>query len=533
MCTWTGHCSKLKDLMTREDPASVSFGPVFTGLSEQIALHGCFRANEIALIEADHAVSWAEYNQAGNRIAQALQAAGVRTGERVALLVSNHIWAHELLLGVWRAGAVAVPLSPLLDHSALTRMLRDASAGILLCSTEYAAKANVAANQFCKLIIEGADFDSWIHGANSAPTAFRSAADDLAVIIYSSGTTGVPKGIAHSHGARLSFAMGFAAEFRFHYRSVALSAIPMHSNGAWLSWSPAMWVGAITLVLPAFTPQSFLELVKQHRPSHGFIVPVMAKALLAHPQIEQAGLDCFETAITAGSPMMEQTKRELCRLTGNGLYELWGLTEGVATIISPQDMLTRPHSVGRPMLGCDIRLIDEQNRDVSFTGVGEIVGYSAGLMSTYWNRPDANAELLWVDDHGHRFIRTGDVGEFDADGYLTLRGRKKDMIISGGMNVYPIDIETLLLQHEAVLDAAVIGIEDEKWGEVPIAFVILKAAGLTDGDALQRWANDKLASHQRLNRVLIRGEDFPRNTLGKVLKSQLQVEFIQPLPASH
>lgn len=505
----------------------ISLEPTFTGLSEQIALHGRFRSNKAALWEWDRRLDWKSYDETGNSIGHALADSGISPGDRIGMLVSNSIWAHELLLGIWRAGAVAVPLSPMLSGDAIQRMLVDAGAKMMFASKHFESLATGASAGQLPVVVDGDAFNSWLDRSRIEPLGIRNSADDLAVIIYSSGTTGTPKGIAHSHGARLSFAAGFAAEFRFHYETVALSAIPMYSNGAWLSWSPAKWFGACTAILPTFSPADFFAALQTYRPTHGFIVPAMAHAILAEPDIEDAGLQCFETAITAGSPMAESMKGRLQKLTGNALYELWGLTEGVATIISPADMPSHPNAVGRPILGCDIRIIDAEDRDVSFTSTGEIVGYSAGLMSGYWNRPNANTAILWQDDNNRTFIRTGDIGELDEDGFLTLRGRLKDMIISGGINVYPIDIESVLITHDQVLDAAVVGVDDEKWGEVPVAFARLD----TDADAeiVLQWLNQQLAKHQRVRAIVSHPEDFPRNTLGKVLKDDLKQSYYAQL----
>ncbi|ANO50571.1 class I adenylate-forming enzyme family protein [Woeseia oceani] len=504
---------------------ALPFSPGFTSLAEQIALHGTYRGAEIALIEGDQRLSWSDYNAAGNRIGNTLLHAGVARGDRVGMLVTNSTWAHEVLLGIWRAGAVAVPLSPMLNAEALNRMLTDAGVTTLFTSTEYKALADAAMPAKGQVVAAGPAFASWLETQSSDNPGITLRAEELAVIIYSSGTTGTPKGIAHSHGARLAFASTFAAEFRFHYRSVALSAIPMHSNGAWLSWSPAKWMGATTAILPAFTPDAFIDAVRSLKPTHGFIVPAMAQALLAHPDIENAGLTCFESAITAGSPMPEPVKREIQRLTGNALYELWGLTEGVATIMSPQDMQTNWHSVGRPILGCDLRIVNASGQDITFEGTGEIVGCSDGLLSGYWNRAEANADLVWKTVDGRTYIRTGDVGEFDEQGFLTLRGRLKDMILSGGLNVYPIDIESVLLSHAAISDAAVIGVDDDKWGEVPVAFVVLSATQNVDAASICDWVNERLAKHQRVREVIVYESSFPRNTLGKVMKLQLLQEY--------
>ena len=179
------------------------------------------------------------------------------------------------------------------------------------------------------------------------------------------------------------------------------------------------------------------------------------------------------------------------------------------------------------MLGCDIRIIDEDDQDITFKGSGEIVGHAGTLMSGYWNREDANQALIWKDEFEGVFIRTGDIGEFDSDGFLTLRGRIKDMIISGGVNVFPVDIETALLEHESVKDASVVGVEHDKWGESPVAFVILKGNQNISPLVLKEEINLRLAKHQRLHAVVFWAGDFPRNTLGKVLKNELSTSFSQ------
>jgi long-chain acyl-CoA synthetase len=499
--------------------APLPFQPVFTGLSEQIAIHGRFRARHPALIEGNRRLDWGEYNARANRIAHALVGLGVQPGDRVATVLANGIWAHELLLGIWRAGAVMVPLSPLLSDANLATMADDCDAKLVFASAAFHDRCARALQP--RPVFDEASFAPYVEGGPATAPGNAPGPLDLAVIIYSSGTTGTPKGIAHSHESRLKFGAYFAAEFAFSPHARSLSCVPIHSNGAWLSWAPAKWMGATTIILPQFSADDYLRIVEEHAPTHGFAVPTMAHALLAHPRIEDVGLRSFRTLITAGSPMPEAMKRELQRLTDHHLYELWGLTEGVATIITPQDMRTRPHSVGRPMLGCDIRLIDAQDHDVTGTGTGEIVGRSAAMMSGYWNRPDANAAILWHDADGVPFLRTGDIGEFDADGFLTLRGRLKDMIVSGGLNVYPVDIEMQLLRHPDVIDASVAGIEDAKWGESAIGFVRLREGAHVDPATLLEWANGELARHQRMVELHVVEGDFPRNSMGKVVKRDL------------
>jgi len=499
-------------------------GPVFTGVSEQIFLHGRFRPRDIALIEGARELSWAQYNSLANTTAAKLRHAGIARGDRVALLVANGLWAHEVLLAIWRCGAAAVPLSPMLKPDQLRTMLVDAGCRAVLASPEYFAPAAAAAGE---IPVFTPDSVSELPGEEQDFMPVAPGRDELAVIIYSSGTTGTPKGIAHSHESRLSFATGFAAEFRFHPRARALSCIPMHSNGAWLGWLPAKWIGATTVVLPAFSAEAFLGIVRSRAPTHGFAVPTMASALLDHPDIWRIGLGCFEALITAGSPMSTHVKQAMQTLSNHALYELWGLTEGVATIITPEEMKRRPESVGRPMLGCDIRIIDDDDRDITAGGCGEIVGYSGGMMGGYWNRPDADAAASWFDEGGRLHLRTGDLGELDTDGFLTLRGRKKDMILSGGLNVYPVDIEAALLAREGVREAIVFGIEDPHWGEVPVALVHSDPSAKLEARQVMDEVNGGLARHQRLKDLALWPTAFPKNSMGKVPKAELREAYLR------
>src|SRR5690606_19081974 len=214
------------------------------------------------------------------------------------------------------------------------------------------------------------------------------------------------------------------------------------------------------------------------------------------------------------------------RHAGHCFHEVWGFTEGVASVIFPDEVQRRPASVGRAFSGTEIRLIDEQGCELQPPATGELVGRSTMMMLGYLNRDDANEAIRWIDETGEVFLRTGDMGEIDAEGFITIRGRLKEMIISGGLNVYPTDLEAVLRQHPDVSDAAVVGVPHEKWGESPVAFVIACAGTSLDGAALLEWVNQRVAKHQRLMDLRLRTADFPRNSLGKVLKLELRKEYL-------
>jgi acyl-CoA synthetase (AMP-forming)/AMP-acid ligase II len=331
-------------------------GQKFFSVSEQVALHGRFRPSDTALVSDGRSVNWAEFNSSGNRIANALIADGLEQGDRVAFIVSNTLWAYELILGIWRAGGALVPLSPMLTSDSLSVMIEDCEARLLLASGEFHDLAHAAAaERGIPVVGEGESFATFLGDAKPDDPGVRIGPEDLCNIIYSSGTTGTPKGIPHTHYARAIIGLGVAADFGFSRSSRSLALIPPHSNGGWLAWLPALMVGCPTVVLNGFEVGAFLQAVRDYQPTHGFLVPTICQVLLESEELRAEDLRCFDCAITAGSPMSPTLKEQMLELTADGLWELWGLTEGVATIISPQEMRSRLNSVGRPMTGCDLR----------------------------------------------------------------------------------------------------------------------------------------------------------------------------------
>jgi acyl-CoA synthetase (AMP-forming)/AMP-acid ligase II len=243
--------------------------------------------------------------------------------------------------------------------------------------------------------------------------------------------------------------------------------------------------------------------------------------VLADPAIETADTSSLQVMLSAGSPMRRETKRETIRRFGNKLHEIYGFSEGFATMLKPHHPESKFDTVGTPVLGFELRILDDAGRELPRGEIGEIAGYGAGIMKGYHNRPEQTAALIWRDARGRSFIRSGDIGRLDADGFLSIVDRKKDMIISGGFNVFPADIEQIVAGHPAVLDVSVIGVPHDKWGETPLALVVTKPGMTLEAAELKDWANARLAKHQRLVAVEFR-EEFPRNALGKVLKRLLR-----------
>jgi long-chain acyl-CoA synthetase len=254
------------------------------------------------------------------------------------------------------------------------------------------------------------------------------------------------------------------------------------------------------------------------------LVPVQYQRLMAFPGFDRFDLSSFRMKFCTSAPFAAKLKAEVLARWPGGLVEYYGMTEGGGTcILEAHHFPHKLHTVGKPAEGHDIRLIDEDGRELPRGEVGEVVGRSASMMTGYQNQPGKTREAEWHDPQGTRFIRTGDVGRFDEDGFLTLMDRRKDMIISGGFNIYPSDLEAVLRGHPAVADVAVAGVASETWGESPVAFVVAREDAPA-ADALRAWANERLGKTQRLADLRYLPE-LPRSDIGKVLKRQLRDQY--------
>jgi acyl-CoA synthetase (AMP-forming)/AMP-acid ligase II len=280
---------------------------------------------------------------------------------------------------------------------------------------------------------------------------------------------------------------------------------------------PAMYLGAKYVLQKSFDPRTFIETVERESVTHVMMVPSQIVALLCSPYFSAEALKSLEMLGTVGAPLHREHKDKLSRSLPGRFYELYGLTEGFITVLDKTQFVSKPNSVGAPQPFFEMRIINDQGKDLAPGEIGEIVGRGPLLMPQYYKRPDLTAQAV-VDG----WLHTGDLGYADEDGFLYLVDRKKDMIISGGTNVYPNDIEEIIVQHPAVREAAVFGVPSEKWGETPLATVILQQADAITAEALRDWINARVdAKNQRVCAVVILNE-FPRSLAGKTLKRVLR-----------
>jgi long-chain acyl-CoA synthetase len=508
----------------------------FGQLPDLVRLHAELQPDKSALIDPGRSLSYGEFDGLVDRVAAALQREGVRPGDVIAICSANSIDYAATFIGALRCGAAVAPLAPSTTPEGLERMLANCDATVLFADAGgYAPAAAERVAPRLKVVsfdpaLEHPCFGDWLAPRGSRPAPVVADPERVFNIIYSSGTTGTPKGIVHTFGLRW-VQLCRAARDQYRPDAVTLVSTPLYSNTTLVSFLPSVGGGGTTVLMPRFDPAEFLSLAERHRVTHAMLVPVQYRRLLQQPDFDRYDLSSFRMKFCTSAPFSADLKAEILRRWPGGLIEYYGMTEGGGSCrLAAHEHPDKLHTVGQPMEEHDIRLIDPQGREVAQGEIGEVVGRSRVMMRGYLKQPEKTAEAEWYDGEGNRFIRTGDIGRFDEVGFLILVDRAKDMIISGGFNVYPSDLEALLVRHEAVAEAAVFGVPSERWGETPVAAVVLKAGARVAADELREWTNAQLGKTQRLAAVQI-VQALPRNDIGKVSKRDLRTRFANPAVA--
>lgn len=505
--------------------------PLVPDLIEQ---NGRWLSERPAVVDGEVTLSWRAFAAATARWAHALRQLGVQPRQRVALLVDSGHESASAMFGVLRAGAVAVPLNVSITDAAVAAMCADAECVAVLASRRHCARIDalraVGALQAQLFIVVDAAVQGWrqVEALGAAEPASAPplgiTPDDECNIIYSSGTTAVPKGIVHTHACRMHWAYDGALALRYRSACRTLCSLGLFSNITWVPMLTTMLVGGTIVLQRHFDPRETLLMMESERVTHGAFVPVQLQRMLQEPTLESRDLAALETLMCCGSALAPEIKLGVVEKLGCQLIELYGLTEGLITILQPEDFASKLRSVGKPVLGGDIRILAEDDREAAPGEIGEIVGRGRLLMSGYRGAASVNAEATWIDEGGRQWLRTGDLGRLDEDGFLYIVDRKKDMIVSGGQNVYPADIEVVMRQHPAVADVAVIGVPSSRWGETPLAVVVLRAGQTLASSELIEWTNQRVGKQQHIGAVQWR-DSLPRNPNGKILKRELRREL--------
>lgn len=482
------------------------------------------RPDAMAVVDERRAITFAAFDSIVDRIAARLQAEGVGRGDSVAIAGFNSIEYAAVFMAALRTGAAAAPLTSSATPEAMGAMLKDSAAPHLFADDQFEIPLPDGTTR-----ISLERLDDWLppEGARPAPVSIDPA--DPFNIIYSSGTTGTPKGIVQSHKMRWNYLQG-ALPLGYGPDSVTINSTPLYSNTTLVSFLPSLVAGGKVVLMKKFDAQRFLELSERERVTHAMLVPVQYRRIMAHPDFDRFDLSSYRLKFCTSAPFAAELKRDILQRWPGGLIEFYGMTEGGAScILVAHQHPDKLHTVGQPARGSDMRLIDEEGNEVPPGGVGEIVGRGPMMMNGYRNRPEATSSSYWYDKDGNRFMRQGDVGRFDEDGFLILMDRAKDLIISGGFNIYPSDLEAVLAAQPGVVEAAVVGMPDPDWGETPVGFVVLQPGA--DPEALLAAANAKLGKTQRLKALHV-VDALPRSDIGKVLKRELRDRFSQPASAA-
>ncbi|KUO07750.1 long-chain-fatty-acid--CoA ligase [Streptomyces sp. DSM 15324] len=471
-----------------------------------------------ALRLGERIVAYAELDRATARAAALLRAEGVRPGDRVALMLPNVPEFVVLYYGVLRAGAVVVPLNPLLKARETEYHLTDSGASLLFEWHQAPGEGaqGAAAAGVRQLAVEPAAFAGLLSGHEPLPDVARTDDEDVAVLLYTSGTTGRPKGAALTHGGlRHNTEVNTVQVQRMTADDVVVGCLPLfHIFGQICTMSVAVRAGASLTLVPRFEPQAVLDAISRDRATVFEGVPTMYAALLQHPS--EADVSTLRMCVSGGASLPVEILHGFERRFGCAVLEGFGMSETspVVTFNHP-DRPRKAGSIGTPIQDVEVRLLDEKGQDVPAGEVGELAVRGPNVMKGYWNRPEETAAA--VPDG---WLRSGDLARQDEDGYFYIVDRKKDMIIRGGYNVYPREIEEVLHEHPAVALAAVVGVGHARLGEEIAAAVVLRPGARATPDELRAFVKERVAAYKYPREIWLM-DRLPTGPSGKILKREI------------
>ena len=496
--------------------------------------HAALQPDKTALVYETEAVTFAELDECSNRTANAMAAAGVGHGDHVGFLDKNCMEFFDFLFGAAKLGAVHAGINWRLSPREITGVVNDAEIKLLVVGQEYVPVLDEMAGDLAtvqKILVVGGyeshqSFEEWRDSYPAADPGGGAGADDTVFLLFSSGTTGFPKGAMIPNDAFMELKRTCSPMWGFDGDSVNLVNLPMFHIGG-VGWSTlGLYNGNTSIIARDNIPSLLMDLVIRHRISNAFLVPVLLQFMLEVPGVAEADFSALRTIVYGGSPISEEVLRKSIDVLGCDFAGVYGLTEscnGVTTLHPDEHDPGGPYayrllSVGRPHANVDLRIVDPvSTEDLAADEVGEIWLRSPQLMSGYWKNPQATAETI----NAEGWMRTGDAGSLDADGLLYIRDRIKDMIISGGENIYPAEVENVLMEHPGVSDVAVIGVPSAKWGETPRAVIVAAGDEAPTEAEIIEFCRSRIA-HYKCPTSVGTIDVIPRNPSGKILKGELR-----------
>jgi len=510
--------------MTAEDIAA-RLGEPFGSFPRVLADWARVKPDAVALSDDFGLLTWAELVDRIERIAARLQSDGLERGQSVAILGTSAISYALVFLAAMRAGGVAAPLTTSASADQLSGMAADSGARHVFIDRAKLTELGDGCFPGIERIVLDEELDGWMASAEARATPFEPDELDPFNIIYSSGTTGIPKGIVHSHLMRWRQFAATAASFLGQGLDVvSLASTPLYSNTTMVAFLAPLLAGGTVRVMGKFDTRKWLAHAQADGTSVTMLVPVQYQRLMDEPAFDDFDLSALRVKYCTSAPFSAELKREVLRRMPGALAEIYSMTEGgVVCILAAHEFPDKLHTVGRPAPGSELKVLDDEDNEVAPGTPGNLIGRSGTMMAGYKNQPGKTREGYWTDPAiGETWQRMGDIGRIDEDGFVELVGRAKDMIISGGFNIFPSDLETELEKDPRVAEAAVVGVESRRWGETPVGFVQL-APGFTEAHlpAILTETNAKLGKTQRLAALHAIGE-MPRSHIGKLLKSELR-----------
>ena len=493
--------------------------------------------NAVSLVLGDRTLTWAQLLSRSAQVAQGLRRAGVKSQDRVAFLDKNGIEHFEVFYGCALLNAVSVDVNWRLAAPEVAFIVDDSQAEVLIVGQEFVAILDAIVNDLANvktIIVIGGhpshnDYERWVSAQSAVDPKVSTKPSDVAFQLYSSGTTGRPKGVMLTNDNFFALLPAARDVWGMSEKTVNLVAMPLfHIGGG--GWATAgQYAGAKSIIMRDVDPSAMLTLIEKHRITHAFAVPVLLQFALAMPNIGTTDFSSLELIAYGASPISEAVLEGSIKAFKCPFMQVYGLTEttGVVTVLGPEDHdlssanKGRLRSCGKPFTGIELRIVDsDTGKDVPNGEVGEIWIRSRQVMKGYWNMPEETAKSIVKG----RWFKSGDAGYFDKDGYVYIFDRVKDMIVSGGENVYPAEVENALMAHPAIADVAVIGVPDEKWGEVPMALVVRKPDTQVTEQEIISFARERLAGFKTPKSV---GwvDALPRNPSGKILKKVLREPY--------
>lgn len=517
--------------MTNSIALARAVAPIRT-LADIPRYHAALTPDAIALSFEGRVTTYGDLDRASNQVANGLIAAGVRPTSRIAILDKNSDAFFSVLLGAAKANAVLVPINARLAAPEIAFVVNDSGTEVLFVGEEFLETLAKIRDQLItvrKVILLDASYTAWRDAQAALDPDLVSQLDDVYIQMYTSGTTGHPKGVQLTHR---NFALTSPKVFDlwgdWTPDDTLLITMPLfHIAGAGTGIL-GLLAGLKIVVLREFVPSLVLEAIQRDRITATFLVPAMILVLLSEKSIDRIDLSSLKRVIYGASPIpIDLLKSALRIFRRTAFVQVYGLTEtsGVITALSPEDHSHADSEVmkscGRPIDGVELRIVDALGRALSSREVGEVVCRTTRNMKGYWNRDDDTARTLKGD-----WLHTGDAGYLDESGYLYIHDRIKDMIVSGGENIYPAEIESALFGHPDIADIAVIGVPDERWGEAVKALVVLRQGGIADAASILHYAREHLAGY-KIPKSIEFLPDLPRNPSGKVLKRKLRERYWQ------